>query len=400
MKFFLISELYPPLTPWLYEGKAPKGMPAVYNLFQHLGQHPEHEFYSIIVNREQEKTIHFPNGSRIDLVRLRLPFYYLWKLVVFFYLFFLGSKVLRKGEYDVVYGLSTFSTIASILGRRHGVFSVSRIYGTILTDPVKKREYFKLYTRYIFDILAIRQSSNLLLCTQDGTQFDEVVRFFDPKKKVDFLYNGMEKALKERLLKIPLVESLPKEAEIKICYIARLYPYKRQWLGIELMAELVHQLGVSNVRLNILGTGSEEEMLRQLVIDKKLEDKVHFIAEIPHDEIPDFVAEHHLSLFFYVGGSLGNTIWENALAGRLIATVDNGGTAEVFKDQVNGLIAADDADFPKVMAQKIKALIGRDLRPITGEGRRFVASIILDWEERFAKEMTLIEDRKEQWLNS
>ncbi len=395
MKFFIISELYPPLTPWLYDDQAPKGMPAVYNLFQHLGNSKEHHFYSIIINREQNRTIHFPNGSRIDLIRFRFPFYYAWKFLVFFYLFILGARVLRRESFDVVYGLSTFSTVASILGKRFGVFSVSRIYGTILTDPVKKKQYFKLYTRYLFDILAIRYASDLLLCTQDGTQFDQVVRFFDPSKRVDFLYNGMEKTLKKRLLQIPLVERLPakEEEELQICYIARLFPYKRQWLGIELVDELVRQYGVK-VKLNILGTGSEEEGLRQLVAEKGLEEQVSFIAEMPHDQIPDFVAQHQLSLFFYIGGSLGNTIWENALAGRLICTINNGGTSEVFKDQINGLIADDNADFPKVMAAKVAALLGKEVSSITGAGRDFVDSIILDWEERFALEMALIEERK------
>ncbi|MEO1409574.1 MAG: glycosyltransferase [Bacteroidota bacterium] len=395
MNFFIISELYPPLTPWLYEDRVPKGMPAVYNLFQHLGHSEEHQFYSIIVNREQNRTLHFPNGSRIELIRFRFPFYYAWKLLVFFYLFLVGARVLRREKFDVVYGLSTFSTVASILGKRFGVFSVSRIYGTILTDPVKKRQYFKLYTRYLFDILAIRYASDLLLCTQDGTQFDRVVHFFDSRKRVDFLYNGMERQLKRRLLQIPLVERLPDDAELRICYIARLFPYKRQWLGIALVEELVRRHGL-RVRLNILGTGPEEAGLRKMVADKGLMDCVYFIPEMPQDQLPDFVARHHLSLFFYIGGSLGNTMWENALAGRLICTIDNGGTAEVFEDQVNALIAADEADFPVVMAQKIAAWVGKDVSAITGAGRDLVDGIILDWEKRFARELALIEARKTQ----
>jgi len=169
-KILLLGEFYRPLIPWFLQDEPPRGVPAVYNLYQFLGNHPEYQFHSIIYNPEINKIKTFPNGSVIELKKFAFPNYYVWKLLVFMKLLFSSNKFLKNNSYDLVYGLSTFSIIAGLIGKWNNVPSVGRIYGTILTKPLKERNYVKIYTRLLFDvkffiILTKTQNNNRHLCT-------------------------------------------------------------------------------------------------------------------------------------------------------------------------------------------------------------------------------------------
>lgn len=380
---FIIGELYKPLIPWFLEDQEPKGVPAVYNLYQYLGNSSEYQFYSIVFNRSINRKKVFPNGSVIELKKFNVPNYYLWKLLVFFRLLFFGNRKMKQEHFDLVYGLSTFSTIAAILGKWRRVTSVGRIYGTILTKDVRQRNYFRLYTRFFFDVLAIKVAADHVICTLDGTEYDKVFHFFNKKRKVQLFYNGMDVALRNRLLQFENSKKL--DVPLRFCYIARLEYYKRQDIAIKIVHHLVNQYQI-DCQLTILGSGSKAADLHALVRQYSLESQVHFIEEMAHKAIPDFLAKQQAAMFFYEGGSLGNILWESALAGKLIITVDNAGTGAIFKDGKNCLIAPESEDFAEVMAEKIKAYLHQAIDPLTQNSRAMVESLITDWPSRFDKE--------------
>ncbi len=387
-KILLIGELYKPLIPWFLESKVPQGVPGVYNLYKYLGNSDRYSFYSIVYNPKINFQRQFDNGSVLELHKFYFPFYYLWKLLVFFKLIFWGNKKLKEESFDLVYGLSTFSTIAAYLGKKHGIASVGRIYGTILTKNVKNKNYLKLYTRFFFDILAIKYPADHVISTLDGTSYDKVFNHFNKNKEVILYYNGMEQKLRSQLLAQPATKVLSSTKPIRLCYIARLESYKRVELGIELVSYLVHQKQIKNIVLSILGSGSEENKLKSLLSKLQLEDYVNFIPEMPHENLAEFIANEQVSLFFYEGGSLGNILWECAMAGKLILTVDNGDTADLFKDGKNCLIAQDNERLPQVMGDKLVALLDKDISAISEAGRKVVEKHIGTWEDRFDKEFS------------
>ncbi len=386
-RIFLIGELYKPLVPWFLEDKEPQGVPAVYNLYKYLGQSKEYQFYSIIFNRRINRKKIFPNGSVMEFKKFYVPNYYLWKLLVFIRLFFFGNRKLKQEQFDLIYGLSTFATVAAVLGKWRRVTSVGRIYGTILTKDVKERNYFRLYTRFFFDILAIKLAADKVICTLDGTEYDRVFHFFNKKQKVKLFYNGMDVSLRNKLLSFENSKKL--DAPLRFCYIARLEYYKRQDIAIEIINKLVHQYKL-DCQLTILGSGSKATDLRDMIKKYQLEKQVCFIEEMPHREIPGFLAEQQAAMFFYEGGSLGNILWESALAGRLIITVDNAGTGTIFKDGENCLIAPENEKFAEIMAAKIYAYLNRSIDPITSNSRKMVSELISDWPSRFDKEFDYI----------
>ncbi len=379
----MIGELYKPLIPWFIESKVPQGVPGVYNLYKYLGESDKYSFYSIIYNPKIKFHRSFKNGSVLELNKFSFPFYYLWKLLVFFKLINWGNKKLKEESFDLIYGLSTFSTVAAYLGKRYNTPSVGRIYGTILTKDVKNRNYLKLYTRFFFDILAIKYPADHVISTLDGTSYDTVFKHFNKKKKVKLYYNGMEKNLRTTLLSQKNIKVLKSDRQIKFCYIARLETYKRIELGIELIEYLVQKKNLNNIQLSILGDGSQENRLKQIVDAKKLNAFIEFIPEMPHENLAEFISTQDIALFFYEGGSLGNILWECALAGKLILTVDNGDTAKLFKDGYNCLMANDNAQLPENLGNDIVELLDKDISDITKNGRKTVEEKIGNWKDRF-----------------
>jgi len=201
---------------------------------------------------------------------------------------------------------------------------------------------------------------------------------------------GMDAALRTKLLNFPIVKHYSSPA--RFCYIARLESYKRQELAIDIIHELIHKYDWKDLEFTIMGAGSRSEIIRDYVKEKQLTDTIKFISEIPHQEIPDFMATQDAGFFFYEGGSLGNTLWESALGGRLIVAVDNAGTGALFKDGINSVIAPDSSDFVEVMAKKIADLRGTDISNLSQKSRDLVESLVPTWEERFEREFDMLFD--------
>jgi len=202
------------------------------------------------------------------------------------------------------------------------------------------------------------------------------------------MYNGMDAALRTKLLGFPIVKNC--SSPTRFCYIARLETYKRQELAIDIVHKLIHKYDWKDLVFTIMGGGSRAEFIKDYVKERQLTEYIQFIPEIPHQEIPDFMATQDAGFFFYEGGSLGNTLWESALAGRLIVAVDNAGTGALFKDGINSVIAPDTPDFVEVMAEKLAALRGTDLSKLSQASRDLVEGLVPTWEVRFEREFKML----------
>ena len=389
MKIFVIGEYYPPLRKWFAEGGAPEGVPAVYNFYTFLSKHPEHQFHARIYTQDLERKWTLENGSSIELIRLNIPIYLLWKFCVYCIWWFKGGKHIRTYKPDIIYAQGSFVSIGARWGKRLGLPSVGRIFGTILTDLVKRRKYFQLYTRNILEVIGIKKPCDLVICTKDGTAYDEVARFFNPEIKVTLLYNGMEKKVRDQVLSYPVTKELSSNQPIYIASIARLFYYKRHHLSIDLCKQL-RAKGL-DVRLTIVGSGPELANLKNEA--QPIAEFVHFLPEMSQYEMLDWLKTQDVCTFYYAGGSLGNVLWECAMAGKLILTVDNGKTSDVIRHKENGILHLDNEELVEETVKSIEEYLDQDIEPITNRLRADIKAIIPEWEIRFEKEMKLIEER-------
>lgn len=390
MKVLIVGEYYRPLIGWFQRDEEPTGTPAIYNLYQYLGQSEDHQFHSVIYNFDENRIKTMPNGSIIELKKLSFPIYLIWKLIAYFKLLIFLNNHLKTNEYDVIYGLSTYSSIAAFLGKKHGILSVGRIYGTILTEKLKNKRWFKIYTRHIFEILAVKNPADIMIATQDGTSFDKVAQYFNSSIVVHMMYNGMDSQYRSTLLDLDPITNIVANKKIYFCSISRIEHYKRHHLSIQVTKMLKEKYKL-DVELLILGSGAMYEDIQNIITTQNLNDYVYLDAEIPHSELPDLIESYDFSFFLYEGGSLGNVMWEHALAGKTICTVNNGDTCSVFQDDKNAIVVEDSDQLVDDLSQKIYTYILKENQTLGLEARSTVEKIIGVWEDRFDKEFDMIE---------
>lgn len=387
MRFLILSDLFS-LDGWLIDDQEPDIMPAVYEFFKYLGRSEEHSFTAYIIHQSVTKTIRFENGSEIHISPLSVPQHYVRKFFSLFAMYSLGRRAIREEQFDVVYGLGVYSIVAGKLGRRYGLRSVSRLFGSLLHDVMSKRQHFKLYTRFILQYLEAKWPADIIICTEDGTEFDTALQQLNPKQTCHMLYNGMNPVLKEKLLVLPVVESIDTQEPISCISIGRLTQWKRHDLAIRVIynLRLTHNLDVS---LTVVGKGEEKSALVKLVERLGLSDYVEFKDSIAHVEIVDELARHQIGLFLYDVSNLGNAFWEACLSGRLIVTRRSEKMSGVFNGRHLNIMDSDDAER---IADEIVELLAADIGIISTKFRERVGELIRPWEGRFAEEIEIIDN--------
>lgn len=394
MRFLIVSENFTGLQPWLHHDEAPRGMPAVYHLFKYLGQSDQHSFKAIIFSKEVSRVIDFPNGSTIRLYKLWCPIHYLWKFISFFKAYQVIVQLLREERFDLVYMMSFYNLLGTLIKKRFRIFTVSRKYGNQMLAAVERRKYWKLYTRYIFETLAFKYPAQLTIVTKDGTRSAEIAAFFNPKNQVYSLFNGMDVQMKQALLALPIFETFPHSSCLKMVCIARLEKKKRLDLAIGIVAQLVHKFTISNVQLDIIGEGSQKRRLHALIEKKKLANHVNILSAVSHHQIPNTISRYDICLFCYDKGVMGNILWECMLAGRLVL-LRASGDVSIFNAE-NCIKIEDSPRFEEAAAADIASLLGENMSQTCRNSRHLANELILNWERRFELELDLIAKEKQK----
>lgn len=109
-----------------------------------------------------------------------------------------------------------------------------------------------------------------------------------------------------------------------------------------------------SVKLLILGTGADEDMLRSLVAGLKLEGRVTFQGFISHDKLPEYLKASDIFIRPSRTEGLGNSFLEAMAAGIPVIATRVGGIPDFLRDGETGLFC--EVDNPKSIAQKVDKL--------------------------------------------
>ena len=123
------------------------------------------------------------------------------------------------------------------------------------------------------------------------------------------------------------------------------------------VADVVHALQYlpENVKFIILGQGYEEQNLRKLVNELKLESRVIFLGYIPHAEMPKYLQISDVFIRPSLSEGLGNSFLEAMASGIPVIGTNVGGIPDFLKDGETGLFC--EINNPKSIAQKVEKLI-------------------------------------------
>ena len=112
MKFLIVSDMFS-LESWLIDGNEPEIMPAVYEFYNFLGNHCEHNFDAVIAHPSVNKVVEFPNGSKVYIYKLKVPVYYIRKFISLPFLKRKAKNLLKKNlDYTHVYGMTIYANVA------------------------------------------------------------------------------------------------------------------------------------------------------------------------------------------------------------------------------------------------------------------------------------------------
>ena len=130
--------------------------------------------------------------------------------------------------------------------------------------------------------------------------------------------------------------------------IGRLSPEKGITYFIE-AARIIKNRKIEDIRFSIIGDGTEEEKLRKLIIDLKLEDTVDLLGY--RSDIFHLIRQSDLIVLSSLTEGLPLTPIEAFACGKPVVGTDVGGTAEIIQDGVSGfLVPSKDA---AALAEKI-----------------------------------------------
>lgn len=170
----------------------------------------------------------------------------------------------------------------------------------------------------------------------NGVAFSHFARAYSP---------GELDALKQKLGKRP--------GDIFIITTSRLVLKNAMDDGIKSLQYLP-----SHIKFLVLGKGPLEEELYSLARQAGLEERVLFLGEIGHGEMPKYLQISDIYLRPSLSEGLGNSFLEAMAAGLPVIATNVGGIPDFLTDRVTGLFC--EVRNPKDIAEKVMELIKND----------------------------------------
>jgi len=108
----------------------------------------------------------------------------------------------------------------------------------------------------------------------------------------------------------------------------------------------------NNVKLLVLGQGYEEQNLKKLVLEKKLESRVKFLGFISHNDLPKYLKISDVFIRPSISEGFGNSFVEAMAAGIPVVATPVGGIVDFLKNEETGIFC--EVRNPQSIALSIK----------------------------------------------
>ncbi len=147
----------------------------------------------------------------------------------------------------------------------------------------------------LFAVLASLLSRKIVCVSETSFRYYPAILKKILKEDVLAIQNGVySERINHALDGMPAEEYASRNGILRLVYVARLIPAKRQDILIEATAKL------PNVELTLIGDGKQKERLLALSTKYGISDRVHFMGVIPRDEVYIQIKRHDV---LYVSSS-------------------------------------------------------------------------------------------------
>src|SRR3989338_7220940 len=295
------------------------------------------------------------------------------KLFFSFFAFWKARKFHKKNGYDSVWSIMAnragFAALFFKLWRPKVKYLLTLQEGDTLDYPEKRMGLAKIFIGGLFKKIFtkadyVQAISNYLA---------DWAKNMGAKAPVEVVPNGV--SINKYEIRNPKSETNLKSQNSNIKTIittSRLVRKNGVDTLIKAMAILYVQHRMSNIKLQILGTGSDGEKLKELAKELKVDDVVQFLGHIEPERVYEYLADADIFVRPSRTEGLGSSFLEAMGAGLPVIGVAVGGIPDFLKDGETGLFCK--VDDPKDLAEKIKLLMRDEeiAKRIAGNGRRLV----------------------------
>ncbi len=149
--------------------------------------------------------------------------------------------------------------------------------------------------------------------------------------------------------------------------------------GLDLLLQAMPRVlrAAPQTRLLLLGGGPQENVLKALATRLGLDDSVHFVGRVPHDEVSRYYSVMDVMVYPRISRRLTELVTplkplEAMAMGKLVAASDVGGHRELIRDGHNGHLFA--AGSPAALAARLIELLQHPASwdAVIANGRQFV----------------------------
>lgn len=337
----------------------------------------------IVAQSSSNKILHFANNV-VFSKKIEKEFYLKGKSLI--------EK--NKKEKPIIYAYEVHAVKAcKRLAEKYNLHLVTRFQGTIMSEKknslINRIGYYPHYQ-------ALKEKSDLVVMTNDGTFGEQYLRKIGNNSKVLFLRNGVDVAVVDGGKgSVDIRENLGiNKDDFVLMTVSRLVNWKRIDRAISILPKVVKKY--KNVKLIIVGDGEEKEKLENLSNELNVQNWVVFAGGVSQESVPLYLDIADIFLSLYDIGNLGNPIFEAMKCGKAIVTLNNGDTASLMVDGDN-CVLLDVGDLPSLADTIIDLIEDEEMRKyISCNARECAKKEFRTWEERMNYECKFVKELCEQ----
>lgn len=395
-RLLYVTPLWSGLRDLLFEGAVEgKGMPAFIKPLQYFVSNGIS--VDLVVcsweNPDFKISANWLKNTTVKYIKIRKSRFAVAKLVNLFKIYMGAMNLLNKSKYDFVYGHGgSIGLIACILAHKMGIPCGQRLYGTFLSEKIRRYGCGRVFLKHPFEYLSfLLNNKNFLMVTNDGTEGDYVWEKITASKtnyKFIFPYNGIECQSNNDNNDYCIPAFLSNIVDPFLYYPARFDRWKRQDMLIEIINELVSKKRGIHVFFSghVSDTKYYEEVFKK-AHDYNIEKYVHYVGTLNKKEMKYMFNQSMATLFCYDFSNLGNAFIEALSNGALVIARKNKEIEKIIIDRQDGFLV-ENVDDCVALIEMLNST--QDLNKIREAAKTKAEEIFLSWEERCKYEYVLI----------
>mgnify|MGYP001087506760 FL=1 len=301
----------------------------------------------------------------------------------------LGAKEIKKNGISLIYAYEVHAVAAgAYLSRSFGIPLVTRFQGTILFG---KEPTILNRIRHYPHFSALKQKSDLLIMTDDGTKGDLVLKKLGNNTgRIFFWRNGVSYT--------PIITEPDairrkhriKDDDIVLLTVSRLVKWKRLDRAI-LALKAVQDLALGVV-LVIVGDGEAADEYMNLARKYHLSERVVFTGAVHREELGSYYAMADIFLSLYDISNVGNPLMEAMLHEKPIITLNNGDTGTVIEHEKTGILIECGSGEQECIDDALRTLImdPEKQKRISAAAKIYADKHFWTWSKRMQTEISVV----------